>query len=116
MIIDLTGKGVGKMAEIMDMKKLYRHILWMLRNMPNKEDNPRKWNRWLGFLQGLCFNEGLLSIAELKLANKSSLMIGFDLVSMALTAEARMVFRHPEPYSLDDHVKRWEDSSDDNSG
>lgn len=104
------------MAETMDREKLYRHILWMLRNMPNKEDNPFKWNRWLGFLQGVCFNEGHLSIKELKILNKLGLNAAFESIRNVFKHEACIVLKKSPKYHLIGEEKRWEDISDDDSG
>lgn len=53
-----------------------KHLKGMILRMPNREDNPFKWNRWLGFMQGVVWMLGKRSIDELKQANKESLNAG----------------------------------------
>ncbi len=55
-----------------------RHLLWMYYNMPQREDNPFKWNRWLGFIQGALWALRLLTITQCKDENKKSLNNGWE--------------------------------------
>ena len=52
------------------MKSLLKKKLLYLRAMesrfPIKEDNPHKYNRWLGFVQGALWIADLISLDELK--------------------------------------------------
>ena len=109
----IAWNGNRTIVKTMDRKTLYRHVLWMLKNMPNKEDNPFKWNRWLGFLQGICFMDDLLSIKELKFLNKQGLNSALDLIGKALRREACVVLGC-DAISLIGKGERWEDISDDN--
>ena len=64
------------------------HLLWMCANMPNREDNPYKWNRWLGFIQGCCVSYGLANIETMKNANKISLDSGLQYCKYMFENEA----------------------------
>jgi hypothetical protein len=57
----------------MKKEKALAHLLWMCHNMPNKEDNPFKWNRWLGYIQGQLVLLELISLSACKDLNKQSL-------------------------------------------
>jgi len=50
----------------------YKHILWMLWRIPFfvKEGRRRKANRWLGFVQGFLWANGIYTIEEMKEHNR----------------------------------------------
>jgi hypothetical protein len=80
----------------------------MIYNMPNKTDNPFKWNRWLGFIQGVCFTEGLLTLDEMKKANKVSLNNGLSKATEVIELRAHNVLGVPLADDLDDWALRLE--------
>lgn len=86
-----------------------RHLLWMCHNMPHKEDNPYKWNRWLGFIQGQMVAMRLMTIKQCKEANKRTLMFGRDECWRAIVVELRNIHALGT-LSADSLMKRQEDA------
>ena len=46
------------------------HIHWMCREILEKKMTNSKQHRWLGFIQGVLYSEGLFTIDEMKEHNK----------------------------------------------
>ncbi len=63
------------------------HLLYMTNNMPIKEDNPFKWNRWLGFIQGAMWDMDIFTIDELKFYNKNGLQSALDKLNHKIRME-----------------------------
>lgn len=53
-----TGAATGEPAVL-------NHVLWMLGNMPDQNDVP-KFNRWLGFVQGVLWAFGHYTLDDLR--------------------------------------------------
>ena len=60
-------------------------------NMPVKEDDPHKWNRWLGFIQGQLVALNLTSIRACKEENKSSLKSAFNYSRSIIDEELKRI-------------------------
>jgi len=82
----------------MNEKTLIRHLIWMCRNMPNREDNPYKWNRWLGFVQGGCVSLGMASIEQFMAVNKRSLNEGLTFAATQIRNRAETLFGPNIPF------------------
>ena len=65
-------------------EELLEHIVYMLGHMPDRLDNPYKWNRWLGYIQGQLVALELTSLQSCKAANKVSLMYGLEMCKRVL--------------------------------
>lgn len=57
----------------MTSKQKLEYLYTMGERFPNKEDNPFKWNRWLGFIQGAMWALDVIEVDELKKFNKEGL-------------------------------------------
>lgn len=42
------------------------HVAWMLENMPSYETDHLKWQRWLGFIQGVLWAKRIYNLNELR--------------------------------------------------
>ncbi len=72
-----------------DQEKILAHLLYMLDRMDKFLDEGRmeKFFRWLGFIQGVCWNSACQTLKELKDLNKPELDTGEATVGDPSTAE-----------------------------
>ncbi len=42
------------------------HARWMLDNMPDRQAEPEKFHRWLGFVQGVMWESGIYTIDQFR--------------------------------------------------
>ena len=91
--------------------RMLMHLMWMCKNMPDPTihiSKDRKWNRWLGFIQGTLVSNNLASIEEMKLANKEGLSQGLTYcwceIAEALAAKLECSYGEAQKYAI-----RWEE-------
>ncbi len=65
-------KELSPFTEDPNFAEQYKHILWMLRQIPGflEEGRKEKVNRWLGFIQGALWADGVYTIEEMKDHNR----------------------------------------------
>ncbi|MCK5020904.1 MAG: hypothetical protein KAS32_28040 [Candidatus Peribacteraceae bacterium] len=59
-----------------------KHLKWMLDNMPDEKETPDKYNRWLGFMQGVLWAFEIKTIDEMREEVKEG--HGFEAVVTAI--------------------------------
>lgn len=47
-----------------------KHVAWMLLQMPDAAGNPDRFNRWLGFVQGVLWVLGVRTIGQMRDDNR----------------------------------------------
>jgi len=47
-----------------------KHVAWMLQQMPDPADSIDKFNRWLGFVQGVLWVLGVRTIGQMRDDNR----------------------------------------------
>ncbi len=68
----------------MNEGEITEHIKSMIEQMPSRIDNPYKWNRWLGFMQGCLYCIGWRTIEQMKKDNKGGLASALSIIKKRL--------------------------------
>ena len=71
----------------MNIDKNLEYLRDMVGRFPIKEDNPYKWNRWLGFVQGALWAMNFNTVEVLKNENKGGLVQAFNKIHARVRIE-----------------------------
>ena len=93
--------------------KILRHLLYMTNNMPNKQEDLYKWNRWLGYIQGQVVVLGLTSLGDCIEVNRGSVESGLLKCRISVSDELKKMYKLNKNDDINYLALKWEDDSDD---
>ena len=82
----------------MKEKEILEHLKDMFERMPSQLDNPYKFNRWLGFVQGCLYSINYYAVEDLKTHNKKGLR--YALMRAEQTVRKILVNKYGKVYTL----------------